>query len=129
MPTLPVPNQQAAIAEIRKNSAGKLLAYLIPPWNSWFQQFSQPGPKAINVTGVGPSTTFTANSLGTLFIRNAYVSNPADPLTFIRLTRGNTQIYIPGTSAIIPISIGDTAMWFTTFPGPPNDTVVQFLGA
>lgn len=129
MPTLPVPNQQAPIAEIKKDNSGRLLAYLIPPWNSWFQQFSQRAPAAVDVTGSGAGTTFTANSNGTLFIRNALVTNPADPTTFIRLTRGATPIYIPGTNAIIPIAIGDTVLWLNTFPGPPNNTVAQFLGA
>lgn|SRR5512147_1854626 len=108
MPTLPVPNQQAAIAEIRKNSAGKLLAYLIPPWNSWFQQFSQPAPAVVNVSTLSP---FTANSNGTLILTGAGA---------ITLTRGLVNINLTG-ERIIPIGIGDTVTW--------AGGTAQFLGA
>lgn len=109
MPTLPVPNQQSAIAEIRKDSAGKLLAYLTSPWNMWFQQFSQTAPKVVDVSSL--SAGFTANSNGTLILTGA------GAITF---TRGNVNIVLTG-QRIIPIGIGDKVTW--------AGGTAQFLGA
>lgn len=108
MPTLPVPNQKSAISEVKKSDSGKLLAYLIPPWNSWFQQFSQPAPAVVDVSADSP---FTANSNGTLILTGAGA---------ITLTRGNVNITLTG-QRIIPIGIGDTVTW--------AGGTAQFLGA
>lgn len=109
MPTLPVPNQKAPIAQV-KGSDGKLIgsAYIIAPWNSWFQQFSQPAPKVQTIT-ISP---FTANSNGTLILNGSAA---------IVLTRGSVHINLSGTSVIIPIAIGDTVSW--------AGGTAQFLGA
>lgn len=82
---------------------------IIPPWNSWFQQFTQIAPASIDVSTTNP---FTANAMGTLIIQGA---------TTVTLTRGTTVINL-STQEIIPISIGDTISW----TGVP--TLVQFLG-
>lgn len=85
------------------------LGKLIPPWNSWFQQFSQKAPAITTVT-VSP---FTANANGTvIFTGGAPVIN---------LTRGSDNIILTG-QRIIPISISDTITWV-------GATTVQFLGA
>lgn len=97
----PVPNLQSALT----NKSG----FVIPPWNSWFQSFSQQAPAVVDVSGTNP---FTANSVGTLIIKGA---------TTITLTRGTVAIDLTGQE-IIPISIGDTVSW----TGVP--TSVQFLG-
>lgn len=104
--TSPVPNLQAAIVNIRGG-----LGFLVPPWNSFFQQFTQPAPAVANIN-VGASP-FTANAKGTLIIKGA---------TTITLTRGGAIISLTG-QIIIPISINDTVSW----TGVP--TSIQFLGA
>ena len=108
--TLPVPNQQSAIANV-KGPNGKVIgqAFLIPPWNSWFQQFSQKAPAVADVATPSP---FTANANGTLILTAA---------TTIALTRGTVTIDLTG-QRIIPISIGDSISW----TGPAT---LQFLGA
>lgn len=99
----------AAIAEVRDkygNIIGK--AFLISPWNSFFQQLTQKAPAIATVT-VSP---FTANANGTVIFTGVAPS--------IILTRGVDNIDITG-QRIIPISIGDTVTW----TGTPT---VQFLG-
>lgn len=108
--TLPVPNQQSALAQVLapdgKTVIGK--AFLIPPWNSWFQQFSQKAPAVVAVA----KSPFTANSNGTLIVTG----------TGVVLTRGSVSISLVAAQNIIPISIGDTVSWNAA-------TSVQFLGA
>ena len=102
--TLPVPNMQAALARVKGG-----MAYLVPPWNSFFQQFVQPAPAVSNVA----TSPFTANANGTvIFTGGAPV---------ITLTRGTDNIVLTG-QRIIPISVGDTITWV-------GATTVQFLGA
>lgn len=98
--TLPVPNLRSALVD----KAGKL----IPPWNSFFQQFVQPAPAVAAV----PASPFTANANGTIILTGA---------TTVTLTRGNVAISLTG-QRIIPISVGDTVSW----TGPAT---AQFLGA
>lgn len=102
--TLPVPNMQAALARVKGG-----MAYLVPPWNSFFQQFVQPAPAVASVT----TSPFTANANGTvIFTGGAPV---------ITLTRGTDNIVLTG-QRIVPISVGDTVTWV-------GATTVQFLGA
>jgi hypothetical protein len=107
--TLPVPNQKSPIAQV-KGQDGKAIgfAFLIAPWNSWFQQFSQPAPKIVSVT----SSPFTANANGTLILNGSAA---------IVLTRGSDSINLAGASVIIPIAIGDTVSW--------TGGTAKFLGA
>jgi len=98
--TLPVFNLSAPMVD--KN--GKLLS----PWNSFFQQLTQPAPAVAAVS----ASPFTANANGTVILTGA---------TTIALIRGQTIINLTG-QRIIPISIGDTVSW----TGPAT---VQFLGA
>ncbi len=99
--TLPVPNLGSKLVD----KFGKI----VPPWNSWFQQFSQKAPDVATVTAPSP---FTANANGTVILTGA---------TTIFLTRGTTTINLTG-QRIIPISISDVVSW----TGPAT---VQFLGA
>lgn len=101
--TQPVPNLRSRLVD--------KFGYLIPPWNSFFQQLVQPAPAVASV-GVS-STPFTANANGTLIIKGA---------TTITLTRGTVSISLTG-QIIIPIAVSDTVSW----TGTP--TSVQFLGA
>jgi hypothetical protein len=101
--TLPVYNQKSALV-IVKNGFG----FLIPPWNSFFQQFTQPAPSVASVS----NNPFQANANGTLIITG----------TVINLTRGSDTIALGNGQKIIPISIGDIVSWATA-------SAVQFLGA
>jgi hypothetical protein len=101
--TQPVPNLKSKLVD--------KFGFLIPPWNSFFQQLVQPAPAVVSV-GVS-STPFTANANGTLIIKGA---------TTITLTRGTVSISLTG-QIIIPIAVSDTVSW----TGTP--TSVQFLGA
>lgn len=111
--TLPVPNLGAPIASLRDakgNEVGK--AFVIPPWNSWFQGFSQKAPSVQDVTSGG--SPFTANQNGTVILKGA---------STVHFTRGNILIDLSGIDpTIIPISISDVVSW----TGPAT---VQFLGA
>lgn len=110
MTTLPLPNQQSPLVSV-KDKNGKEIGkgYIIPPWNSFFQQFTQNAPAVADVT----QSPFTANANGTVIIKGA---------TTITLSRGTTDIVLTGQE-IIPISISDVLSW----TGSP--TSVQFLGA
>lgn len=107
--TLPVPNLTSALGKVTKDAKGNLFAYLIPPWNSFFQQFVQPAPAVASV-GTSP---FTANANGTVIF--------SDGTPVITLIRGTINIVLTG-QRIIPISVGDTVTW-------SGATSVQFLGA
>lgn len=101
--TNPVLNQNSPLVKVKNG-----LGYIIPPWNSFFQQQTQKAPAATTVT-ISP---FTANAHGTLIIQGAAT---------VTLTRGTTNISLAGDQ-IIPIAIGDTVSW----TGSP--TLIQFLG-
>ena len=98
--TNPVLNLNAPLVD----KTGKV----IPPWNSFFQQFTQTAPAVSSVT----QNPFTANAIGKVVILGAAT---------ITLTRGNVSRLVSGEK-IIPISIGDTLSW----TGAP--TSVEFWG-
>lgn len=110
--TNPVPNLTSPLVD----KLGKLL----PPWNSWFQQFSQAAPAVANVIVGASPFSYTANANGSLIVSGGNVS-------LITLTRGTDTITIATSTAntvIIPISIGDTVeVTYTVIP------TMQFLGA
>ncbi len=81
---------------------------VIPPWNSFFQQFTQNAPKVVDVT----QNPYTPNARGNVILTGA---------TTVSLTRGLVVIDLTG-QMIIPVGIGDTVTW----TGPAT---VQFLGA
>lgn len=99
--TLPLPNMQAPLVD-------KSLK-IIPPWNNWFQQFTQPAPAVADFSTTNP---LTANANGTIILTGAVT---------ISLIRGIVTINLTG-QRIIPVSVGDTVSW----TGPAT---VQFLGA
>ncbi len=84
------------------------LGKIIPPWNSFFQQFTQVAPAVVDVT-ISP---YIPNVKGNAIVIGA---------TTISLTRGLIVIDLTGQK-IIPIGIGDILKW----TGPAT---VQFLGA
>lgn len=98
--TQPVPNVLAPIVD--RN--GKLL----PPWNSFFQQFVQKSPAIQNIS----QNPFTANQNGTVIVDAS--------ATTTSITRGSTTINLGAGQKIIPVSISDT---ITT------DGAISFLGS
>jgi hypothetical protein len=80
---------------------------VIPPWNSFFQQFTQKAPAVVDVTLPSP---FIPNAVGHVIIIGAAT---------ITLTRGTVNIILTG-QVIIPMGIGDILSW----TGSPT---VQFL--
>lgn len=113
--TQPVLNLISPIAEV-KQQGGKLLAFLIPPWNSFFQQFTQPAPQVMAVALTGSPFTFTPNSNGNLIVTGGTISN-------ISLVRGADTINLTG-QRVIPLAINDSAI--ITYSVAPT---LQFLGA
>lgn len=100
MRTNPVFNQNSPLVD----KQGKVA----PPWNSFFQQFTQKAPAVEDVSSINP---FTANALGKLILTGAAT---------ITFTRGDVVINLTG-QRIIPISIGDTVSW-------TGGATAQFLG-
>ena len=82
------------------------LGKVIPPWNSFFQQFTANAEMAS--IAVSP---FNPNTQGSLFFTSG---NPV-----ITLTRGNLSIVLTGQK-IIPMAVGDIVTW-------SGATTVQFL--
>lgn len=113
--TQPVLNLNSPLAEVKQDSRGKLVAYLISPWNSFFQQLVQAPPAVADVNLVSDQT-FTPNTNGTLIVTGGTISN-------ISLTRGTVTINLTG-ERIIPLSINDTVS--ITYSVAPT---LQFLGA
>jgi len=114
--TQPVLNLNSPIAEVRKGANGLLKAFLIPPWNSFFQQFTQPAPAVAAVALDGSPFTFTPNSNGNLIVTGGTISN-------ISLMRGTVTINLTG-ERVIPLAINDTVS--ITYSVVPT---LQFLGA
>lgn len=94
--TRPVPNMQAALVD--------KLGKLVSPWNSWFQQFTQP-PLAVAAVAVGASPfLYTPNNIGQVVVSGGTVSD-------ISLIRGGVTISLFTSTAfprLILVSIGDT---------------------
>lgn len=91
--TQPVYNMQAAMVKVKGG-----FGYLISPWNSLFQQFTQSAPAVRQVTEPSP---FTANVNGKVILTGAAT---------ITLTRGLISTILTG-ERIIPVRIGDTVSW------------------
>jgi hypothetical protein len=104
--TQPVPNTQSAIVTVTDSTGNTIgTGKLIPPWNSFFQQFTQAAPAAVVAT-----SPYTPNARGTLIL-NAAVS--------ATLTRGSAS-FVFTTVRVFPVSIGDTLTW--------SGTTAMFLG-
>lgn len=81
---------------------------IIPPWNSFFQQFTQNASAA----SIPPASPFTSNTQGNLIFTTGA---PA-----ITLERGPLVLTLTGQK-IIPVSVGDTVTWV-------GAATVHFLG-
>ena len=100
MDTNPVFNQNSPLVDPK---TGRVL----PPWNSFFQQFTQKAPAVQTIT----DNPYTPNVLGKIIITGA---------TTITLTRGTVNIDLTG-QRIIPMGIGDKL----AYTGPAT---LQWLG-
>lgn len=102
--TNPLPNVISPIARVEVTVNGKKAegkAFIIPPWNSFFQQFVQQAPAALEITLDASPFSITPNAQGMLSVNSGTVSS-------VILTRGNINITISGDArSIIPIRIGD----------------------
>lgn len=90
-----VPNLGAALTD----KEGKVKT----PWNSFFQQFSQKAPAAINVFVDGSPFSYQTAVPGSMFITGGTV-------TGIDLTRGFVTIGIDPATQIVPMAVGDTVV-------------------
>jgi hypothetical protein len=93
-----VPNLGAALVDASRK--------IIPPWNSFFQQFTQ-NAEAASI----PVSPFTPNTQGSLIFTTGTPT--------ITLTRGILVLTLTGQK-IIPIAVGDTVTW-------SGATTVHFL--
>lgn len=94
--TKPVINQQSPLVD----KTGKV----IPPWNSFFQQFTE-APSAIESVTIGTSPfSYQPNNVGQVFVRGGTVSD----ISLIRGIDGSNPITINMTGALsVLVSIGD----------------------
>lgn len=95
---------------------------IIPPWNSFFQQFTN-NAQPFSVPKLDKSPfTITPNVIGNFFIKGGTV-------TSINLIRGksNLQMYTDTTNPrIVPISLADSLS--VEFSDKPEITFIQLLG-
>lgn len=102
--TRPVPNSQSAIGQVKDG-----MVYLVAPWISFFQQFTQ---KAATIVDVSSNSPYKPNQTGTIIITGG---------TGIILNRGDININLANGQAVIPMAIGDTLSW--------TAGTVKFLGS
>lgn len=93
-----VPNLLSSIVD----KMGKV----IPPWNSFFQQFTAPAKDAEI-----PTSPYTPNTQGNLIFTSGTPT--------ITLSRGSLNLTLTGQK-IIPIAVGDSVTW-------SGATTVHFL--
>jgi hypothetical protein len=111
---------QAPLVNV-KGPDGKVIGqgYVIPPWNSWFQQFSQPPAAVQNITVGASPFAFQPNDQGQVVISGGAIS-------LITLTRGSAVLTLFTSAIAIPrvvlVSIGDIVT--ITYSVKP---VVEFL--
>ena len=81
--TSPVPNLGARLVD--------KFGFLLPPWNSFFQQLTQRAPAVQNI--LVAASPFTANANGTIIVKGAATTT---------LMRGTVSIPLNG-QVVIPI--------------------------
>lgn len=93
--TQPVLNQNSPLVDIK---TGKV----IPPWNSFFQQFTQKATAVQNITLTGSPFSYTPNNRGNVVISGGTVSA-------ISLIRGLVVIPLSTVRPLmVYLGIGDT---------------------
>jgi len=115
--TNPLPNINSPIARVEFNINGKSYkgkAFIIPPWNSFFQQLVQKPSAVITQDLTGSPYSLTPNANGKIIITGGTISE-------ILLIRGSVSINITG-ERIIPMRLQDTIQ--VTYSVAPT---IQFL--
>jgi len=103
-----VPNLVSPIVSVKNRNGDEIgKGFVIAPWNSFFQQFTQKAA-ASSV----PTSPFTPNTQGNLFFTSG--------TPVITLTRGSLVLTLTGQK-IIPVAVGDSVTW-------SGATTVNFLG-
>ncbi len=108
--TQPLPSMKSPIGRVMVNGKEFGMCFLLPPWNSYFQQISQAGSEVL-VANVGSSPfEITANANGTMIILSGTV-------TGITLTRGVNSFNLDVGNQLIPIRINDMlAVTYSVLP-------------
>ena len=108
--TNPVLNQQSPLVIVKDNTGKEIgKGFIIPPWNSFFQQSTQKAPTVQTVA----TSPYQANANGTVIVLGGNT---------VKLTRGTTIIVLGNGVFIIPINISDIVSW-------AGASSVQFLGS
>lgn len=113
--TIPLPRLDSPIARVEISINGRRIegqAYIVPPWNNYFQQFAQNAPGTIDIELTASPFSITPNALGSLIIIGGTISE-------IFLIRGTASIDLTGEK-IIPIRLTDTVQ--ITYSDAPTVT-------
>jgi hypothetical protein len=87
---------------------------VVPPWNSFFQQFTQNAPEPNPISIPVGSVSYTTKSIGTLIIVGGTI-------TSLTIKRGNSLAINLSSSVnpiLIPMAIGDLVS--ATYSSPPT---------
>lgn len=88
----PLPNQNSPFVQLPNGR-------IVPPWNSYLQQFTQQPPNIIPITVTASPFSYTAREPGHVVVEGGTVS-------LVQLTRGSVTVTV--LTNIVPVSIGDT---------------------
>lgn len=100
--TLFIPNMLAPFGQGSVTINGrsyKFNTYLIPPWNSFFQQFTQAPPPMLGINIGASPFTYEAKEVGNVLISGG-------TLTDVALIRGNDTVSI-GPVRLVPVGVRD----------------------
>ena len=89
----PLPNQSSPLVRLLNGT-------IIPPWNSYLQQFTQAPPSFVRVTVGASIFSYVAKEPGFIIVKGGTVSA-------IHLTRGLLTIDVTGQK-LIPVAVQDT---------------------
>jgi hypothetical protein len=95
-----VPNMVAPLVQVRGPKGEIYKGTLIPPWNSFFQQFTQAPPPVMALPVVGSPFTYEAKELGTILISGG-------TLTDVSFTRGSDVTTLGNAARVIPVNVRD----------------------
>ena len=108
----PLPNQSSPLVRLPNGT-------IIPPWNSYLQQFTQAPPSFVRVTVGASIFSYVAKEPGFIIVKGGTVSA-------IHLIRGTTSIDMTGQVSI-PVSIQDKVS--VTYSVVPTMYFIPIYGA
>ena len=82
----------------------KITGVIVPPWNSFFQQFTNPAQAISDIAVTGSPFQIQQNDIGHFLVSGGTVSA-------IKIIRGKTTITVATNTTnprLVPISLGDT---------------------